>query len=275
MPYEPIVPEGQHLGTSRNVDGAVVGHLFEDGTNELKGHAAWRWVDEPEENYSSSYVYEAPRELTPEERELAEKIAGLILAGIVRGVVKATPHVKRWWSEKAVPSVKSAWKRVPAPRKASSQVAVAESSALDQATFVASAAEAEVAHANTRITMSRAEWERRFLAMLAAGAFQEEQQRILRNAQVEDGDRSLEASSAMEQLTAQQFAERIKLMLEANPFLLNEETSAKLMRVFSARSESSDDPGSGGPRQRRLGPPAAPDAAGIAIASRKPKNPVE
>lgn len=243
MPYEPIVPEGQHLGTSHNVDGAVTGHLFEDGTNELKGHAAWHWVDEPTENYSSSYAYEPPRELTPDERELAEKIAGLILAGVALGVVKATPHVTRWWSETAVPAGKSAWKRVTAPRRANGQVAAAASPYVSQATFVASAAGVEVAVAESKISMSRAEWEHRYHAMLAAGAFKDEQQRILANARIEDDDTALDASSAMEELTPQQFADRIKLMLETNPSLLDGETSAELVRVFSPRSKPSDDPG--------------------------------
>jgi hypothetical protein len=85
--------------------------------------------------------------------------------------------------------------------------------------------------------MSRAEWEHRFRAMLAAGAFKEEQLRILSNARIEDGEAVLEAQSTMEQLAPQQFADRIKLMLEANPSLLDEETSAELMRVFSARPD--------------------------------------
>ena len=53
----------------------------------------------------------------------------------------------------------------------------------------------------------------------------------------EDGEVVLEAQSTMEQLAPQQFADRIKLMLEANPSLLDEETSAELMRVFSARPD--------------------------------------
>src|SRR5947208_4827659 len=109
MRYEPIVPEGQHLGTSREVAGAVTGHLFEDGTNELRGHAAWRRVDEPE-----------PRRelLTPEELELAQEITKRIYKLIlVRIYAVAEPHVKRWWNEEAVPAVKSAWERVTAPRK--------------------------------------------------------------------------------------------------------------------------------------------------------------
>lgn len=243
MSYEPIIPEGQHLGTSREVDGAVTGHLFEDGTNELRGHAAWRWVAKPEEDYSSSYECEPPRELTPGERELAEQLADQILAGIIWAVDVATPHVKRWWNEKAAPTVVSAWKRVAPPRKANSRVAAAPSSFVSRAPFVASATAVELAVAESKISMSSAEWEHRFRAMLAAGAFQEEQQRLLSNARIEDGDAALEAQSTIEQLTPRHFADRIKLMLEANPSLLDEETSAELMRVFSAQPKPSNDQG--------------------------------
>jgi hypothetical protein len=251
MPYEPIVPEGQHLGTSRKVDGAVTGHLFEDGTNGLKGHAAWQWVDEPEPAYGPSYKYEPwreplsekPRELTPEERELANQIIALIVVGTVRAAVAATPHVKRWWNEKAVPPVKSAWKRVTAPRKATNDAAAATSSSVSRATFVASTTAVEVLVAETKISMGSAEWKERFRAMLAAGAFKDEQLRILSSARIEDDDALLGTQGTMEQLTPQQFADRIKLMLEANPSLLDEETSAELIRVFGGQSKPSRDLG--------------------------------
>ncbi|MHA7172894.1 hypothetical protein [Arthrobacter monumenti] len=243
MPYQPIVPEGQHLGTSHLVDGAVTGHLFEDGTNDLKGHAAWRWVDDPEEDYSPSHEYEASRELTPEERETAEIIAALILLGTARAVVAATPHVKHWWKETAVPPMRSAWKRIVGLRKANIQASAATSSSVTRVTFVASATAIEVAEAESKIGMRSTEWELRFRAMLAAGAFKEEQWRILSNARIEDGDALPDKKSTTEQLTSKQFADRIKLMLETNPSLLDEETSDELIRVFSARSRQSNDPG--------------------------------
>lgn len=244
MPYEPIVPEGHHLGTSHEVDGAVTGHLFEDGTNELKGHAAWQWVDEPDDDddFSTANDHEPPRELTPEEIERAAEIAALILAGIVAAVIVATPHVKRWWNEKAVPTAKTAWKRVAAHRKPKEGMAAATSSSVSRPVFVASATGVEVAMAESKVSMNGAEWALRFRAMLAAGAFKEEQWRILSNARIDDEYSVVGAQSTTNQLTPQQFTERIKQMLEANPSLLEEETSTELVRVFSARSTSSIDP---------------------------------
>jgi hypothetical protein len=238
MPYEPIVPEGQHLGTSHAVDGAVTGHLFEDGTNDLKGHAAWRWVDEPEQDDSPSYGYEPPRELTPEERELAEKLAALILIGIIKGVETAAPHIRRWWSEKAAPTMRSAWERITASGGPRGKVPVAPPPALEEIRVVMLGAGAETVVAESKIKMSRAEWMHRFRAMVAAGAFQEERQRILANARVDDEDELVGSAGGLSELSPQQFADGVRLMLEANPSLLSEETSAELARVFSENALS-------------------------------------
>jgi hypothetical protein len=240
MPYEPIVPDGQHLGSSHNVDGAVTGHLFEDGTNELKGHAAWQWVEEPEMDYSPSYQYEAARELTPEERELAEKLAALILVCILKGVEAAAPHVRRWWSEKAAPTMRSTWERITASGRSSGNVAVAPSPAVEETSVVILDAGAELVVAESSIKMSRAEWMHRFHAVVAASAFQEEQRRILVNAHVEDADEPVRGAEDLSELAPQQFAARVQWMLEANPSLLNEEIGAELARVFSANAISTD-----------------------------------
>lgn len=64
-------------------------------------------------------------------------------------------------------------------------------------------------------------------------AFHAEQQRILFNARIEEGDAALVgAGSAAEQLTPRQFADRIAAMLAANPSLLDKDTSSELMRAF-------------------------------------------
>ena len=230
MPYEPIIPSGQQLGTSHEVDGAVTGHLFEDG--KLKGHAAWQWVDEPEEDHSPDDEYEPPRQLTQEELELAAKIAAVIVIVIVAAVNEATPHIKRWWSEKALPTAKSAWRRIAGLRRNNDETPSSPLPTMTRSTFVASAAGVEVAVADSKIRMSRAEWESRFRSMLAADRFRNQQLQILSQSQIDD-DSVVNASKNAEQLTPQQFAERIKSTLEANPSLLNEEASAELMRIFN------------------------------------------
>ena len=97
-------------------------------------------------------------------------------------------------------------------------------------------ADAEDVVAEAKITMSRAEWMHRFHAMVAAGAFREEQRRILASAFVDDEDEPLGGVAGPIELTSQQFADHVQLMLAANPSLLNEETSAELVRVFTERN---------------------------------------
>jgi hypothetical protein len=85
--YRPRVPEGQHLGKSREQVDGVVGHLFSDGENKLEGHAVWEKVEVPdhddEHDYSTSY--EPSRPLTKEEEELAAKMAALLVLAVIEG----------------------------------------------------------------------------------------------------------------------------------------------------------------------------------------------
>ncbi|MFC8304391.1 hypothetical protein ACFUCV_11990 [Specibacter sp. NPDC057265] len=240
MPYQPIIPEGQHLGTSRKIVGAVTGHLFENGTNDLKGHAAWEWVDELVEDYSSSNEREMPRELTPWERELVDQIAAMITASTVWAVTAAAPHVKHWWKEAAVLPLKSACKRMFTPRIANKRVAAAPPTAEDPTILEAPTKTIEVAGRPSNISMTSTEWNQRFGAMLAAGDFKDEQRKILSIARIEDSDAMLDTKEPAGQLTPQQFSGYIKSMLEANPSLLDEQTSAELMRIFAGQSNLPD-----------------------------------
>lgn len=45
--FDVEVPDGQHLGFSRDTDGAYRAHLFDDETNDLVGHAE---LFEPEDD---------------------------------------------------------------------------------------------------------------------------------------------------------------------------------------------------------------------------------
>lgn len=233
MPYQPVVPEGQHLGNSHEVDGAATGHLFDDTTNKLTGHAAWQWVDEPEHNYIPSYTPEPPRPLTPEERELVAKIVALVLIYTTRAAVAATPYVKRWWNEKALLPTKSAWKRVTAAHKTDKLKPVTKTTPSDQRVFVASSSGLDFVVPETKIKMKSVEWKQRFRAVLAAGAFKDEQRRILSTAWVNDDDNAMEKGEITKELTPQQIADRVQLMLETHPSLLEVETSAELIGVLS------------------------------------------
>lgn len=238
--YEPIVPEGQHLGSSHDVDGAVTGHLFSDGDNKLQGHAAWREVDDPEVNYSSSDDYQPPRQLTQEEIERAAELAAVIIVCIIKTVQWASPRVKRWWDGRAAPTLRSTWERVRGRKKVAAENIDLGYLTASRTAFATSSTGVEISVAQSKMRMSRGEWERRLQAMLAAGAFQDEQRRILANAQIVEDQPALEAGSSQQELTPRQFAERIQAMLEANPTLLSDTNAAEIVRVLKRPGPDDD-----------------------------------
>lgn len=241
MPYEPIVPKGHRLGNSHKVDDAVTGHLFDDQTNELKGHAAWRWVEEPCDDYLSGPEHDASAGLTQEESDWAEALALLIVLGTVKATIAATPRLRRWWNGKVSPLLEVVWERV--TRATKSRVQGGTPSPAPGKMLVGTPSAVERSVVESKIKMTRAEWEQRYRAMVVAGAFKDEQLRILSSAQIEDGD-PLQLKDTADQLTPQQLVDRVKLMLKANPSLLDEDTSAELIRIFSAPLSPSEHRGS-------------------------------
>jgi hypothetical protein len=103
------------------------------------------------------------------------------------------------------------------------------------------ASEVEVALEEHRTSMSSAEAQKRLLAILMAAAFIADQMRELPNAQIEDGV-SLELQSAMEKLTVPQLTDSLNRMLEAHASLLDDKTSAELMKIFGCHTTRILDP---------------------------------
>jgi hypothetical protein len=230
MSHRPVVPEGHHLGISHSIDGAVTGHIFEDGSNKLVGHASWVEVDDGDVGYR----YEAdpqPRRLTKEEIEFAELMAAIIVAGLIKAAEYAAPKVSRWWTEKAAPAMKATWARLSTRSAGDMAVGSEATPSIEPAVFVASATGIEVAVAESAITMSREEWQQRFRAMLLSEAFSDEQRRILASARIEGDDQAVAAQSTAVELTAQQFTDLLASRLQANPYLLTERAATELMML--------------------------------------------
>ena len=112
-----------------------------------------------------------------------------------------------------------------------SQAVAAGLTALDGAVTADSAIEVNVALDEHQASMSSAEAQERLLAILVAAAFIAEQMRMLSNAHIEDA--SSELRNAMDKLTVPQLIDSMNRMLEANASLLDDATSAGLMKVFS------------------------------------------
>ena len=241
--FDVEVPEGTHLGFSRDTDGAYRAHLFDDETNELVGHAE---LFEPEDDYGAGYapdpepVYiyvdddrEAQRE---EDNEVADALAALAILGVIVAAQKAAPHVKKWWNEQALPFLRD--KRARWFRRRKARVEATQ----EHVTVVAEAAPTEsndvfAALDEYRASMSSAEARERFVAALVARLFSEKQLHLLRNARIEDEQGSLELASAMDALTPEQLEDGIRAMLEANPTWPDQETVAELSKLLNGTLE--------------------------------------
>lgn len=248
--FDVEVPDGQHLGFSRDTDGAYRAHLFDNETNDLVGHAELFETDEDSarEPYVE-YVYVSEpasgerRELTDD--ELAELLGALVGLGIIVAAfaAEAAPHVKKWWQDTAVPGIRSArnkavrtlsapWKNVATKWKATppnaSQVILRDAEAAPQTPST----ELEVAFQKYRASMGSTEARERFVSALLARAFSDEQMRLLRNARIEDDAGPADLRTAVETLTPQQVGETVTLMIEKNPSLLTQSSLIELRTIL-------------------------------------------
>lgn len=245
--FDVEVPEGTHLGVSRDTDGAYRAHLFDDDTNGLVGHAELfepvKDQAEPPTDPSPVFVYiDDGHEYEAQAREPSEveKLLGsLLLLGVLVAVEKAKPHVKEWWTDQARPALRSKWKDLASSRsrRASRRTASAEASTTTQPAPAESSHEVLAALDAYKASMSSDEARARFVTAVTARLVSEEQLAILRSARIEGDDGPLE----LETLTAQQISEGMTAMLEANPSLLDPETAAaQLGRILGPSRAEGD-----------------------------------
>jgi hypothetical protein len=182
---------------------------------------------------------EAPYQLSEQDKELAEALANLVKLGIITAAVAAAPHVKKWWTDKVVPTfrgardgVKSTFKRVPHRRKDHGPSSTAVVASVVDPAPVQSSSELAVAFQDYRTRMSSVEARERFVAALVARAFSDAQMNILQNAQIEDEEGPVELEGAIRALTPQDVAETLKEILERNPSLLDRVTLTELGSIL-------------------------------------------
>lgn len=257
--FDVEVPDGQHLGFSRDTDGAYRAHLFDDHTNRLVGHAELRDPDEDESEWSGTYGYESSstkaeaRELTPEEiAQALEALAALVLV-VASLASAAAPHVRRWWTGaagavraagargrsvaksstvQAVHALRSTWGKFARTARPEEPRAYEVVSTVETRIQAASSTALEVAFHDYRARMSSAEARERFVAALMAKAFSDEQMRLLRSVTIEDDDGEVALGDLLETPTPQQIGETVRLMLEKNPSLLDGDSLAALGHLF-------------------------------------------
>jgi hypothetical protein len=206
-------PAGTHLSQSRT-PGGFSPLARDDGTNELETHVTLFPDHDEDEQDLSATVF---------------KVAIGVAVGVVGTIVsiKAAPHIKSWLND-----LKSKWNRSSENSETDSQSATAEMATLSSAASANFSSEVDVAIEEHTTSMSSTEAQKRLLALLTAAAFIADQMRALTNARIEDDDASLKLENAVEKLTAPQITDSINRMLEANSSLLDEETSAKFVKIF-------------------------------------------
>jgi hypothetical protein len=194
-------PAGTHYS-----DGTSSALLFDDGTNELRTHAA----------RGARIESEGP----PDLRNLAVAIVAGMSLGV--GVMKAAPKVKVWWN-----GLRSRQSRNAATRDVDSEAQAVALSAIPVEDF---ANAVDVALEQHR-TMSSTEAQRRILEILLAAAIIAKNMRALSGAHLEAGA-SLELQAAMEKLTVPQLTDSLNRMLELDSAVLDDKTSAVFMQIF-------------------------------------------
>ena len=262
------IPEGQHLGFSRDTDGAYRAHLFDDETNDLVGHAELFEINEDDADAPDiQYVYvsdsdetedyelpNAGREFTDEERDQALEV--LVSLGIIVTMLAtaAAPHVTRWWHDVAIPAMKSTsvnarqsmksardnvlltmkstWARLTGTPEVGRGATSTEMNPETESAREDSSTELQVAFQEYRVRMGSAEARDRFVAALLAKAISEEQMRMLRSAKIDGHNGPNDDEVAMQALTTQNIGKTITLMLEKNPSLLERESVAKLATIL-------------------------------------------
>lgn len=208
------IPRGESLSPSRRTPGWDSSLVH--GDNGLT-HAEIRLTnreDEPEETVKE----EAETGLSDTQRVAVGVGGGVVVgAGLVYAAYRYGPRLREWWrSRRARPS------------EANPAVEVASTELVVEPVAVESPEEASNELAESGLRMTDTERLARFLAMLAAQDFRDEQRRILASAVIEDEDYVLTAQQKLEELSAAQRVELINLLAERHPSLLDAQATAVL-----------------------------------------------
>jgi len=212
----------ESLTPGRSEDGGLSQLLF-DSEGKLSDHASFH-PEDPDDEDEYSYDSTSPSGESDSEAD-AQAAALLILAviGAAAGgyvlIRKATPHVQRMINERALPAVRSFWKKV---RGQGSEADVPD---VDQASIVivqtlpahedAAAPGSDVAVAKPQ--MSPEEWYARFRAMFEARKFADEQWKLLSSVQVADDEAIAELQREMARNRPEAVVRPVTLMLEVTP----------------------------------------------------------
>lgn len=244
------------LTPGRKKEGGLHQNLF-DADGSLKGSARFVPADEvdPDPVYVTEYVTERvyvpaeERRLTPEQQELADLISEVLIAFMAKGIERAKPHVKKWWTGSVRPFVgeqRARLSQLRSRRPLKADRALVESDHLPEG---GDQVQAESAVAVSRPKMSSAEAQARYLAAMAARAFSEEQLSMVRRADIIDAENIDEVEARIAELPPNEVRELMSRMV-TDPSMLGEETLAELASVLARVSPPAQDKFRQLPRER-------------------------
>jgi len=203
-------------------DGGLSQLLF-DSEGKLSDHASF-YPEDPDDEDDYSYDSTSPTGESDSDAD-AQAAALLILAviGAAAGgyvlIRKATPHVQRMINERALPAVRSFWKKVRGQGSEAEEVDVDEASVIVLQTPLGHKNEATPGTdaAVAKPQMSPEEWYARFRAMFEARKFADEQWKLLSSAQVADDEAIAELQREMARNRPEAVVRQATLMLAAAP----------------------------------------------------------
>lgn len=223
------------LTPGQKKEGGLHQNLF-DSEGKLKGSARFIPDDgsEPEPLLVTETIYVPveQRRRTREDEELEQAIADLVSHLIDRGIAKAKPLAEQWWRETARPAIDAQReKRLQrrSRRRAQRTAAIVEGTIVEPSQELAETSE------ETRVNMSRAEAQARYVAALAARAYSDEQLRLVMHAHIVDGEGLAELKRSLAELPADQVKSLIAAMV-TNPALFGEDTLAELASILGRRA---------------------------------------
>lgn len=232
------------LTPGQKKEGGLHQNLFDDDGN-LKGSARFvpsEDVDEDQE-YETDYVTERvyvpaeERRLTPEQEELAELVGAVLVVFLAKGIEKAKPHVKKWWTESVRPAVGK--QRARMSKSFSRKTLTGDSDLVesDRSNGNSDQVSMKMEVSARRPRMSSAEAQARYLAAVAARAFSEEQLSMIRRADVIDTDSFDEVEARIAELPPSEVRELISRMV-TDPSMLSEQTLAELASILAQASHT-------------------------------------
>ena len=216
--YTPIIKAGTHLATAK--DGAALGALLDNATNQVVGQAKWIKVAQQSGNGKYGLV-------------LGLGIAGGVLGTIA--VYENRDRIKSWWRDKAAPRLLAGalWLADIDPNDL--HAASRTSEVIGPVSPVAFATEVAVLVDDPRPEMGTEEAERRLLLVFMAAAIISEQLRALKGAKIEHTDLAA-LNAAIGKLTASDVVSRVNEILEGDDDVLDDDTKEVFVRVFGGGS---------------------------------------